>query len=220
MQTLSSRTSNSLSPQSRKVAVFAVLLFALAGLISGFAVGGFVRPKIGGVGSTGGNNINNPVVQQTKTATPVSTVRPVKLGFPVVTAIRTHEKADATTTYTFAAYAVDQSIDAQHGKRMNVAGISGKLWLQHIPSGNFVNLPGSKLRHLDIQGPLTDDEIVGALNFVAGSSQVQQTNASGQITWNYTVSASVPPGDYYLTVLLDWSGQSYNWSWRQVTVSD
>src|SRR5690242_17968110 len=79
MQTLSSRRSNSLSPQSRRVAVFAVLLFALAGLISGFAVGGFVRPKIGGIGSTGNNNINNPVVQQTRTATPVATIRPVRI---------------------------------------------------------------------------------------------------------------------------------------------
>src|SRR5690242_8842591 len=76
MQTVSSRRSNGLSPQSRRVAVFAVLLFALAGLISGFAVGGFVRPKIAGIGTNGSNNINNPIVQQTKTATPVATVRP------------------------------------------------------------------------------------------------------------------------------------------------
>lgn len=219
MQTLSSRRSNSLSPQSRRVAVFAVLLFALSGLISGFAVGAFVRPKIGGTGSPGSSN-NTTIVRQTKTATPVATVRPVKLGIPVVAAFKSHEKADGTTTYTLTAYAVDQSIDAQHGKRVNVSGITGKLWLQHIPQNNFVNLPGDRLRHQDIQGSLTDDEIVGALNFVSGSSQVQQTNASGQITWNYTLSGSVPPGDYYVTVLMDWSGQSYNWSWKQVTVSD
>ena len=217
MQTLSSRRSSSLSPQSRRVAIFAVLLFALSGLLTGFAVGAFVRPKIGGIGSPGNSN-NTTIVQQTKTATPVATVRPVKLGFPVVTAYKSREKADGTTAYTFTAYAVDQSIDAQHGKRVNVAGINGKLWLQHIPQNNFVSLPGDRLRHQDIQGSLTDDEIVGALNFVSGSSQVQQTNASGQITWTYTLAATVPPGDYYLTVLLDWSGQAYNWSWRTATV--
>jgi hypothetical protein len=202
------------------MAVFAVLLFALAGLISGFAVGGFVRPKIGGTANNQNGNSINPIVQQTKTATPVATVHPVKLGFPVITAIKYHEKADGTTTYTFTTYAVDQSIDKEHGKRVNVAGITGKLWLQHVPQNDFVNLPGDRLRHLDIQGPLTDDEIAGALNFVSGSSQIEQTNANGQITWNYTLSASVPPGSYYLTVLLDWSGQSYNWSWRQITVTD
>ncbi|HEY6542239.1 MAG TPA: hypothetical protein VIZ18_14950, partial [Ktedonobacteraceae bacterium] len=61
MQTLSSRRSSGLNPQSRKIAVFAILLFALSGLISGFAVGAFVRPKIGGTGNTGSNN-NAPIV--------------------------------------------------------------------------------------------------------------------------------------------------------------
>ncbi len=219
MQTLSGRRSNGLSPQSRRIATFAVILFALSGLISGFAVGAFVRPKIGGTGNNNGTGIP-PIVKQTKTSTPAAQSHPVKLGDPVVIAVKYNEKADGTTSYTFTAYAVDQSIDKHHGKRVNASGITGKLWLQHIPQGGFINLPDSKLRHLDIQGPLTDDEVVGALNFVSGTSQIQQSDASGQVTWNYTLAATVPPGNYFLAVLLDWSGQSFNWSWRQVSVTN
>jgi hypothetical protein len=182
-------------------------------------VGAFVRPKIGGAGNTGGNSIT-PIVQQTKTTTPTSSSHPVKLGDPVVTAVTYHEKADGTTSYTFTAYAVDQSIDKHDGKRVYAAGITGKLWLQHIPPGSFVNLPGDKLRKMDIQGPLTDDEIASTLNFISGTSQIQQTDASGQISWNYTLATSVPAGEYYLVVLLDWNGQSFNWSWRQVTIKN
>src|SRR5207248_3145833 len=44
-QTLSEqRQTNNLSSQSRTIAIFAMLLFAFAGLISGFAVGTFTRP--------------------------------------------------------------------------------------------------------------------------------------------------------------------------------
>src|ERR1700730_18439949 len=217
MQTLSGRRSNGLSPQSRRIATFAIILFALSGLISGFAVGAFVRPKIGGAGNNNGTGIS-PIMQQTKTSTPSAQSHPVKLGDPVVIAVKYHEIADGTTSYTFTAYAVDQSIDNHHGKRVNVSGITGKLWLQNIPQGGFINLPESRLRHLDIQGPLTVDEVAGTLNFVTGTTQIQQSDASGQVTWNYTLATSVPPGNYFLAVLLDWSGQSFNWSWRQVSV--
>src|SRR6266852_8515965 len=75
MQTLSNQRSNGLNRQTRRIAVFAIILFALSGLISGFAMGAFVRPKIGGTGNNSGNNIA-PITQQTKTVTSVATPRP------------------------------------------------------------------------------------------------------------------------------------------------
>ena len=46
MQTLTEqRQTNNVSSQSRTIVVVAMLLFALAGLISGFAVGAFIRPS-------------------------------------------------------------------------------------------------------------------------------------------------------------------------------
>ena len=201
--------------------MFAILLFALAGLISGFAVGAFVHPKNGGINGTGTGI--TPVTQGTQ-ATTSAPIHPVRLGDPVINVYHSHEIADGTTNYVFTVYAVDQSIDKHNGKRISATGISGKLWLQHIPNDDFANLPpvslpDSRLRKLDIQGPLTNEEIAGALNFASGAAQIQQTDASGQITWNYTVATSVPPGHYYLVVLLDWNGQESNWSWRLVTIA-
>src|ERR1700722_13334112 len=133
MQTLSGRRSNGLSPQSRRIATFAIILFALSGLISGFAVGAFVRPKIGGVGSTGGNGIS-PIVQQTRTTTPVSAIKPQKMGFPKVDHYSYREFADGQTFYLFSAHAIDTS-----GNRLHVTGITCKLWLtrqQVVPQHN------------------------------------------------------------------------------------
>jgi hypothetical protein len=45
MQTLSSQYPHNINQQTRKIAVVAIILFAISGLISGFAVGAFVHPK-------------------------------------------------------------------------------------------------------------------------------------------------------------------------------
>ena len=46
MQTLTEkRQTNNVRSQSHTIVVVAMLLFALAGLISGFAVGAFIRPS-------------------------------------------------------------------------------------------------------------------------------------------------------------------------------
>src|SRR5579863_2471279 len=103
MQTLSSRRSNGLSSHSRRIAAFAILLFALSGLISGFAVGAFVRPKSGGTPNTTGTGIT-PVVQQTNTATASPTPAPVAFDYPKQSVDQSVQRADGTTTYTLRAY--------------------------------------------------------------------------------------------------------------------
>ena len=218
MQTVSHQHPRTLDQQSRKIAVIAILLFAFSGLISGFAVGAFVRPNFGAGTISHTGSARTPVSQITKTVS-LSNARPVKMGDPVVTTVQYFEKADGTASYTFSAYAVDQSIDRHHGKQIHAPGITCKLWLQHVPGGNFVSLPEDKISKMDIQGPLTGDEIANALNFAPGVSQIQPADANGQVMWNYTVSTSVDPGTYYLVVLMDWQGQSFNWSWRLVTIS-
>src|SRR5260370_169118 len=124
MQTFSHQHPNTLDQQSRRIAVIAILLFAFSGLISGFAVGAFVRPNLGAGTTSHTGSARTPVPQ-----------------------------------------------------------------------------------------------ITNALNFAPGVSQIQPTDANGQVMWNYTVGTFVDPGTYYLVVLMDWQGQSFDWSWRLVAIS-
>jgi hypothetical protein len=220
MQTISSQHPNNVNQQTRKIAVVAILLFALSGLISGFAVGAFLHPKTQTGTGPGTGIIGSKTTPTTPvTRTTVPTINPVRMGDPVVTQISTFQKANASTTYIFTAHAVDTSIDKHHGKQIFASGITCKLWLQHIPGRNFVDLSIERLSKMNIQGPLTGDEIQGALIFAPGVSQIQTTNANGQVSWNYTVANSVNPGSYYMVVLMDWQGQYSNWSWRYVSIS-
>src|SRR5450755_687825 len=110
MQTLTGqRTTNNVGAQSRTIAIIAILLFALAGLISGFAVGAFVRPNQPHQATNPNQPINPPV--QGKIGTPIptpTTTRPQLLGEPIIKQVEYSEDADGTTSYTFSAQAVDK----------------------------------------------------------------------------------------------------------------
>lgn len=208
MQTLSGRRSNGLSPQSRRIAIIAIILFALSGLISGFAVGAFVRPKIGGAGNTGGNSIT-PIVQQTKTATPVPALRPQQMNFPKVDHYSPREFADGQTLYLFSAYATDTA-----GNRLHVTGITCKLWLtrQQILPQHHEWSPVEALNN-----PVTG-EIPNALLFDPSTFQTQPCDGNGQASWKYQVAQTVDPGTYYLAVVTDWAGVHFNIWWQEVSI--
>jgi hypothetical protein len=216
MQSYLPSSSNGLSQQARRIATMAILLFALSGLISGFAVGAFVKPKLGSWTPNAGNG-NTAVSQKNTTRTPVSTVRPINLGYPVVSSVKFLEKTDSTT-YSLSAYAVDQSIDKGHGKPVHAAGITCKLWLEHIPDSGTVSPDQSKIKSMSLQQPLTPDELVGVLNFDENTPQVQPTDSNGHVTWRYTISNQVTSGNYYLVILMDWQGKHYNWSWVEIKI--
>src|SRR5260370_19595039 len=115
MQTLSDQHPNTLDQQSRRIAVIAILLFAFSGLISGFAVGAFVRPNFGAGTTSHTGSARTPVPPITKTVS-LTSPHPVKMGDPVVAMAQYVEKADDATNYTFSAHAVHQSIHQHHGK--------------------------------------------------------------------------------------------------------
>jgi len=77
MQTLYRKNPTKLSSQTRKIATGAILLFALSGLISGFAVGAFVhlKPATGTAHDTGSGT--KPIVQNTRTPIITRTPTPV-----------------------------------------------------------------------------------------------------------------------------------------------
>jgi hypothetical protein len=232
MQTLSSRRSNGLGPQSRRIAVFAVLLFALAGLISGFTVGAFVRPKIGGPGSTGNNNIS-PIVQQTKTATPVAQPRPQTISFDSVDGFSSSEVPNGTT-YTLTAHL--KPVLGADGQPVSATNLTCKLWLiSRVPGDQGVYIPSDIARNVTaINEPFTIDgatletlnpipgityqEIAGSLNFNSGTPQTHSCATQGEVTWRYQVSPSVTPGRYTLVGLYDWSGKHWTWFWADIVV--
>ena len=228
MSSLSRRqATNTLSSQSRTITLFAISLFALAGLISGLSVGAFVRPNLALPALNSNSPATPPITSEPQKATPTPHAQHFgKLGWPVFSQYSTIEMADDHTTYTLTAYAVDQSIDSAHGNPVHTSGITFKLWLvQRIPTSTTFMLAISDLKNIGmIQNPLTGSvqgqpygEISG-LNFDAATQQTHASNAKGRATWKYKLSPSVAPGDYDLVVLTDWDGKYYNWSWANIEI--
>ncbi len=201
------------SSRSRAVAITAMLLFALSGLISGLTVAAFYPPKFARPSSSSQGNI--PAVQKTVTRTPPATTHPVPLGYPVIDTISSFEVADGTTVYTLTAHAVDQVPDRAHGKPVHAPGITCRLWL--VDNKQNPAVPLNRLQSPDtLQSPPFPGEIPGLI-FDATTAQTQPCN-NGVGTWMYQVATSVSPGAYYLVVLTDWKGQHFTWSWMLVTI--
>jgi len=213
MQTVSSRYPNNLSQHSRKVAIMAILLFALAGLLSGFAVGAFVhtKPQAGtGIGTDSTGSKMTPVARVTQIA-PTAVTQPKELGYPVIdkSVFEYNELADGQTTYTFSAYAI-----YANGQRVNSPGITCKLWL----TKNTQALQRSEWTPVSAVNQPIGEEVEGSMIFDSTTPQVQNCDTNAQATWKYQVATSVEPGTYYLATLTDWAGKHYNIWWQQVII--
>jgi len=213
MQTLSSQSPAGISQKSRKIAVYAILLFALSGLISGFAVGAFVRPRIGPATTSTGSG-TTPGAQSTKTSQSTTTEH-INLSFPVIADFSFAEVANSSTRYIFTAQILDKSKNP-----IQASDVMCKLWLTKNGNVNPVLQANNDAipRAIDqIQQPFPH-EVANGLNFVSPSQQVQPCTPGGKTTWSYTISRSVGPGIYYLVVLADWKGKSYTWSWQSIKI--
>jgi hypothetical protein len=218
MQTLSSQPPNRISQQTRKIAVFAVLLFALSGLISGFAVGAFMHTKTGTRTRipTSRSGIT-PVTQITKTPVSTTTTEHVNLALPVINQgdYSYFQIANGSTNYTFSAQIINKNKNP-----IQASDVTCKLWL--TKEGDVNSILGADNyaipRTIDtIQQPFPK-EVVGAFNYIAPSQQIQPCAPIGKTTWNYTISQSVDPGTYNLVVLADWKGKSFDWSWVSIVI--
>ncbi len=220
MQTLSRKNPTKLSSQTRKIATRAILLFALSGLISGFAVGAFVhlKPATGTTHNTGSGT--TPIAQNTRpSATPITQPDPVRFDYPKLDHVDYLEKADGSTFYTFSAH-INVTVRA--------SDLTCRLWLvQRIPA-NTVNFDLESTNNLKdintLSNPLTGiangqtfNEIQD-LNFDPSTPQTQSCTTYQQATWKYQVSTTAHPGDYDLIVLFDWQGKHYNWSWVNIVI--
>ena len=214
------RQINNWSSQTRTIAFVAMLLFAVAGLISGFAVGAFIRPGHHVQQSRQTQLPTHPPANQLTTPTPTPhTQHPVPLGFPIIVHYDYIEAADDNSTHTFSVQATDQS----NGKRaagnpIHGSGVTCKLWL--TKDGNVsANMPTDKLKAADSLSQPFPKEEAGSLDFFNPSTpQTQMCDAKGQATWNYKVTSSVVPGQYFLVVLNDWKGVHWSWSWVAIKI--
>jgi hypothetical protein len=217
MQTLSRPSSSGLSPQSRRIAIIAVFLFALSGLISGFAVGAFVRPKVSGPQTNTGPGIT-PVISITHTPTATTKPTVVFVGEPIIGAgdYSYSETANGTTTYTMSA------LIPEKGTRRPIQStdVMCKMWLTHDGDvSKFLQKDNDALlKDINNLNQPFSDEVSGALTIMAPSQQTQACVAGGKTTWTYTISPSVQPGQYFLVVLADWKGKHYNWSWVSIQI--
>ncbi len=211
MNNISAHSSmNSLSAQSRTIAFIALCLFAFSGLISGFAVGAFVRPNFALPSSQKAET--TPVAQKTETPSKGITQSPIPLAPPTISSFNTPEVADGTTAYTFSSQVVDKQ-----GKSVHASDITCRLWLLPMAQ-NPRDIPLDRLKSPSTlqSSPLPGE--IQALIFDPTTAQTQACNANGQGTWKYHLDPSINPGQYYLVVLTDWNGVHYNWSWDAVTI--
>jgi hypothetical protein len=215
MQTVANRSSNNVSSQTRTIAFFAVLLFAIAGLISGFAVGAFIHPKTTSTTGNSGSNTKPPVVQKTQTPVSTRTSGVVWPNEPGITDYSTIESKN--NNYTLSALITDKYTN----KSILTSDVTCKLWLSQ--DGNINPILKKDDYAIpkaigNIQQPFPE-EVQNGLIFGTSTSQVQPCTTNGsKTTWNYTLSPSLNPGTYYLAVLADWKGIHYNWRWATIIV--
>ena len=212
MQTVYGQSSSKLNPQTRKIATIAIVLFALSGLISGFAVGAFVHRRPATVTTHKTSSGSKSVVRITP---PVITRTPevVTLGEPQITDFISSETANSSTSYSLSALIIDKA-----NNPIQASDVTCKLWLtkdanvsSDIETDNRAQLASIGA----IQQPFPGD--VNGLNFTT-TQQTRPCTPNGKTTWNYTVSSAVDSGIYYLVVLADWQGKHSSWRWIEVRI--
>ena len=220
MQTVSRQHPNHVHQQTRKIAIVAILLFALSGLISGFAVGAFVHPKAQTGTGTGTDNTSSkttPVAHATQTTVPTTTVEHINLDLPVIGQgdYAYFQIANGSTNYTFSAQIINKDKNPTQAQ-----DVTCKLWLTKDGDVNSILRADNYalLRSVDtFQQPFPKED-VGAFNYIAPSQQIRPCAPTGKTSWTYTIPQSVAPGTYNLVVLADWKGKSFNWSWVNIII--
>ncbi|GAC1425879.1 MAG: hypothetical protein PVS3B3_33940 [Ktedonobacteraceae bacterium] len=207
--------------RSSIIAILALLLFALSGLMTGFAIGTFTRPKQtapqGNTNKTNpsGNTAATPVQTQGPQVTQTPNILALGLGCP---GVQYSFQEVRGTAYQVQAQVLDKSSECKNGggKPLHMTGITCRLWL--TKDNKFGdNIPNDRIKSVDTLQQAFPKEEENALNF-NGTPQVQPCNAQGPTIWNYHITPSLDEGTYFLLVLTDWQGTLYNWTAKQITV--
>ncbi|HEY4382873.1 MAG TPA: hypothetical protein VGN34_00145 [Ktedonobacteraceae bacterium] len=203
---------NQNGPRSQSIIITAITLFALSGLLVGFAFGALTKQRSQPTTNISQNKPSTPItVPRSTTPTPSPTEQITSLGIPHIVPVNTVALvADGATPYTLSAYPIDKA-----GNQIHSATITCKIWLTKDTDINgTLSTANDQLKNVDTLNQPFPKEEQGALNFT-GSQQTQKCSASGNTTWTYTIAPTVDPGSYRLIVLTDWAGQHWNWSYTQ-----
>lgn len=206
---------------SRKIALATFLCFSLAGLLAGFALGGFVSRAAGnqpggpGPVVTPTLSIAGHAPNPTLTRTPAD----VSLGVPQVHAddYTGQEKADGTTPYRFFAQIVEKTGNTP----ISAPDVTCRLWLTDDTGATAAALSDRDYalpRTLSAFDRPFPHEVAHALLFAPGSPQTQPCAGQGKTAWTYTLAPTLHHGRYFLVVLADWQGVHYNWSMLAINV--
>jgi hypothetical protein len=225
MQQVASRPNQNLNGnnQTQKIVITAITLFALSGLMMGFAVGAFTRPhKQATVQPT---VVTTSVAKQPTpqpTTTPAVNVAAVGISCPIITPSAISQVADGNTGYTLSAEIQDQSISKDPvpcgtGKDLHAAGLMCKIWLTRSQD-SLRNLSKEQLSPVSNLQNTFPGEVQNAFQFTSNQQQVQQCSLTGLTTWNYKLSSTLKSGTYYLAVVADWQGTVFNWTWKGITI--
>jgi len=196
-----------------KFALYTLLCFSLAGLIAGFAFGGFMGHFAGKMIGSSGSTGNAPTIaHQPANASATASSENVFLGDPVVGAgdYTGVQKADGATSYKFSAQAVNKGSTTP----ITATDVTCRLWLTTDSNATAAALSANKYaipRTIAGFAQPFPNEMGGALNFTGPSQQTQPCASNGKTNWTYKLATTVQPGNYYLAVLADWKGVHYNW---------
>ena len=192
-----------------KFAFYTLFSFSLAGLIAGFAFGGFMGHFAGKMA----NLSNVPTIpHQPARTSPTGGSEGIAPGDPVLGSgdYTSPQKADGSTKYKLSAQIVYKNTHTP----LTAPNVTCRLWLTSDADATATVLSADNYaipRTIASFAQPFPDEISGALDFAAPSQQTQPCSTKGKTTWTYTLSPAVQPGNYYLAVLADWKGVHYNW---------
>lgn len=213
-----SQPTRSGTPQAQPIIIIAITLFAFSGLMVGFTVGAFshFKPSL--------NNANQtPVAANHITPTAIPTPSPttlvIRLGSPQLTVSNPKPNPDGTQTYSVSIQATDPNNSA---KPVTAEGITCRIWLvsqDNNPNADLSN-DAAQLQHPETFNQQFPHEVQGALTFNPPTTGETQQCVKGTAQWTFTISPSLPKGNYLLVGLTDWQGQHWNWASRQITVGD
>ncbi len=211
--------------QLQSMIITAITLFALSGLMVGFAFGTFMRPAKP-------QQSTAPAPRQTSatsvsikqpsapspTATPTPTPQITGLGCPALI-ISPSQTVDFNTPYTLTVQVKDKTkfdpnkCDPKAENNITADGVTCRIWLtketkiadSNEDTKNILSDP----TNLPDQFP---HEISDSLKFDATTPQVQQCT-QGTATWKYQFSPTLDKGTtYYIMVVTDYKGTYYAWS--------
>ncbi len=205
-----------------RITVYTLLCFALAGLMLGFAAGGFLNYTISHAKvDTHEVHASRPSIAKHASSQATSTVEEnIQPGNPIIGTgdYAPGEQADGITTYKFSTQIIDKNTNTP----IQTDDVTCRLWLTRDATATQTALrannyalpknPGS------FRQPFPAEE-EGALNFAKTSPQVQPCAPSGSTSWNYTLSPTSMHGTWYLAVMADWQGRHYNWYLVSITVN-